>query len=297
MKSLLPVLALALATSAVAQQTPPPADRWQIWLKGQAMQFENFFQATDAAGEEDISAFGGEVGTSFGVTPALRVYGSVNALKYDTEELDTSNGVRIGLESNARPHSFDVYVEQLFDRPSFEVDDVFSRADIRSLVGEYAYRVTDNWQVSIDGELEQQTFDVDTDRDNDFRSLGGAIRWRGNRRFSPELGFRTGERDVDDPTESYDQSEVYLQVRSAVTEALYLSARLRNRKRDYPTGVALSSNFGREDDRQQLVLSADYSFTPSFILNLYASREEVDSTRPDRDFDTGLWLVGFTWRR
>lgn len=297
MKSLFTVLALAAATSAVAQQPPPPDDRWQFWLKGQVMQFENFFQATATAEEEDISAFGGEVGASMGITPALRLYGSVNALKYDTEELDTSNGVRIGMQSNVRPHSFDVYVEQLFDRPSFEVDDVFSRADIRSLVGEYAYRVTDNWQLSVDAELEQQTFDVATDRENDFRSLGGAVRWRGNRRFSPELGFRTGERDVDDATESYDQSEVYLQVRSAVTEALYLSARLRNRKRDYSTGVGLSPNFGREDDRQQLVLSADYSFTPSFILNLYGSREEVDSTRADRDFDTGLWMVGLTWRR
>lgn len=263
------------------------AQTWQLWVRGNAQLYENFFQATEGEEEEDVSAVQGEVGASVAFTPALTAYGNVNWLHFNDDEIESSPGVRVGLRGGRRPHSFDVYAEALNNRPSFELDE-FAGADIRRVSGEYAYRFLDDWQVSVDGDLEQQEHDNDL-RDNDFSSLGAAVRWRGSRLFSPELGFRMGERDVNDAAQTYDQSEVYLQIRSQPVQPLYLSLRFRNRTRDY-------QNVDREDDRRQIVLGADYTVNDHLVLNLYGAKEDVDSSREGRDFDTGFWLAGVTWK-
>lgn len=295
--TLLLSISLLAATAAGQEATRLDPDRmWQFWLKGQGQLYENFFQATAGAEEESVSALFAEAGASVGLSGPLRAYGSVSTLRYDDSELDSSHGVRLGLRRDGQPHSFDVHVEQQMNRPTFDVGDEFDRADVRSLGGEYFWRFTDDWQVSADGELQQQENDISENLDNEFRSVGAAVRWRGSRLFSPEIGVRVGERDVDDATQSYDQQETYLQIRSSVTPALYLSLRLRNRSRDYSTGLASSSNFGRGDDRRQIALGAEYSFTPHLALDFYGARESVDSNRAGRDFDTGLWALGVTWR-
>jgi hypothetical protein len=299
-------VALALTSTAFAQTTPrgdAPDQRitvgrpWQFWLKGNGQKYDNFFQVAEGRPQDDVNAIMGEVGASLrlGRSP-VALYGSFNHLNYRDFGLDASNGVRVGLRSNARPHSFDFYAEQLMDRPTFDVGDEFDTADIRTLAGEYAFRFAGDWQVSADAELQQQEYNLTPSRDNDFNAFGGAVRWRGSRLFSPEIGVRVGERDVDDPSFSYDQRDLYAQVRSSITPELYLSLRYRDRSRDYSTSNVAASNFGREDERRQLAATADWTFMPSLTLNLYAARENVDVNLPNRDFDTALYLVGLTWR-
>ena len=289
---------IVLSTAAAGAQTRDDGrDRpWGIWVRGQGQQYQNFFQAPEGSEEQDVSALLGEIGASFEVGRDLSVYGLVNTLRYDQDELDASNGIRVGLRRQGRPHSFDVYAEQLQDRPSFDVGDEFDRADIRTVAGEYALRVGDDWQISVDGELQQQQFEVTPARDNDFGAFGGAVRWRGSRLFSPEIGVRFGERDVDDETLSYDQRDLYLQIRSSITPDLYVSLRYRDRSREYSTGLVTSTNFGREDERKQIALGTDWTFIPSLTLNLYAARETVDVNLAGRDFDTALYAAGLTWR-
>jgi hypothetical protein len=285
---------VVFAATASAQQ-PEPA--WDFWLKGQVLNYDNFFQAPEGSPEADVTALFGEVGASVRITGPLRAYGHVNTLHYDDDALDNSNGIRLGLRQEGRPHAFDVYGEQLMDRPTFDVGDEFDRADIRTFAGEYSYRFMDDWQVSVDGELQNQEFELTPARDNDFHAAGAAVRWRGSRLLSPEIGFRTGERDVDDATLSYDQRDLYLQLRSSPTPSLYISLRYRDRTREYSTGDALSPNFGREEDRTQWALGTDWTFTRNLALNLYAARENVDSNIAGRDFDTALYVIGLTWRR
>lgn len=300
--SLLLILAgtplLAQTTDRDEEQSVPTWDdqRVQFWIRGQGMLFGNFFQATEGSAEEDVSALLGEIGASvlLGNSP-VRLYGLGNYLSYDDESLDASPAFRVGLRSEGKPHSFHIYGEQLIDRPSFDVGDEFDTGDITNFVAEYAFRFSD-WQLGVEGEVQQQEYEISSDRDNDFSAVGANIRYRGSRVFSPEIGFKTGERDVDDPLLSYDQDEMYLQIRSAATSKLYLSFRVRQRDRGYTTTDVDASNFGREDDRRQLSGSADYSFTDNWILNLYGSHESVDVNLPDRDFDTSLLAAGLTFR-
>ena len=301
------VFAVVMAVSVQAQERDPsdrrsrettPAEKpWEFWLSGNVQNYGNFFQVTEGALKEDATAVEGEVGASLrlGQGP-LRAYGSFNHLNYRDFGLEASNGVRIGLKSSGRPHGFDVYADQTNNRPTFDAGDEFDTADIRTLAGEYTYRFADDWQVSADGQFQQQENEITSSHDNDFKALGAAVRWRGSRLFSPEIGYRAGERDVDDATLSYDQNEWYVQVRSSLTPTVYLSVRYRDRGREYSTADAGSSNFGREDARRQLAASADWTFMPMLTLNLYAAREDVDVNRAGRDFDTSLGLVGLTWR-
>ena len=283
-------LVLAVAVSAYAQ---PAANQspFGFWLKGQALLYGNFFQAPEGTPEEDVLAGLAEVGASYRVsrTMPLRVYGSYNYLKYDDEVLDKSDGFRAGLRLEGRPHAFDVYAEKLNDRPTFDVGDVFDRADIRTVAGEYSYRFLDDWQASVDGELQEQSLELTPARDNDYHAAGAAIRYRGFRAFSPEIGFRTGTRDVNDDTLSYDQRDLYLQVRSNLTPALYLSVRYRDRERQYDA-------IGREDSRRQLAAGLDWTSSPNLTWNFYYAHENTDTNLAGHDFDTSLLLAGLTWR-
>lgn len=295
--SVVGLLCLAIAAPMVAQTSERTDPLFETWLKLQGHFYENFFQTPSSEPGEDVSAGYGGLGISLRLsdTYPLRAYANVHYLKYDDSELDSSNGVRVGLRSDARPHSFDVYGDLQMDRPTFDVGDEFDRADIRTFAGEYAFRFAKDWQVSVDGELQKQEFDISPDRDNDFSALGGAIRYRGSRAFSPEIGFRSGERDVNDATLSYDQTDKYLQIRSSLSR-VYLSVRYRMREREYTTDDVTSSNFGREDDRDQIAVSADVTLSDLLLLNFYASREETDTNIAGRDFDTSMYVAGVTFR-
>lgn len=268
------------------QQTREDERTWRFWVRGNGQLIENFFQ--EPVDGENVAALQGEIGASLGLIRGVRAYGSANYLHFFEESVEGSPGVRIGLRGDVRPHGFDVYAEHLSNRPSFELDE-FTGADITRVAGEYTYRFLPDWQASADADIEQQDVGGQLPRDNDFVSVGGAVRWRGSRIFSPELGFRLGHRDVEDDRQTYDQRELYLQVRSQATERLYLSVRLRNRRRDY-------ENVAREDTRRQITAGADYTLRPDLVLNFYAARERSDTNLPNRDFTFGMWLAGLTWR-
>ena len=297
MRKALFLAVVLLAGFAAAQEQPPQheqppspqTDPWRFWVRAHAQRYANFFEAPNGRPSDDVNALFGEAGTSFGFSKTLRAYGQFNYLHYDQEGLGSSPGFRVGVRSTAQPHSFDVYVEDLRNRPTFDVGDEFDRADIRTLAATYEYRIVRDWSVGADGELQQQNYRITTTRDNDFGSLGASVRWRGSRLFSPEVGVRVGNRNVDDDRLSYGQRDLYLQIRSALTPKLYLSGRYRNRNRDY-------DNLGREDKRNQLTLAADYTLVPNLILNLYGSHETTDVNQPNRDFKTSLYVAGVTWR-
>lgn len=276
-----------LATLSAAAQSQPQPRTWNFWLKTNAQSYRNFYQAPEGSPEEDVRALQGELGANYVVSPKVTAYGAVNFLHFDDAALEDSPGLRLGVRGDARPHAFDVYVESLDNRPSFELDQ-FAGANIRRLNGNYAYRFAENWQVSADLESEKQDLDNNL-RDNEFRSVGFAVRWRGSRLFSPEIGFRGGERDVNDDAESYDQRESYLAIRSQPVRQLYLSVRFRNRQRDY-------QNIAREDERRQVTIGADYTVNPHLVLNFYAAGEDAESDRPGRDFDSSYAILGFTWK-
>lgn len=286
------VASLLLAVPVLAQDAPsappPPARTFDFWVRGNVQAFDNFYQASDGQPEETVTAFGAEVGASMPLMRGLSLFGQTSWLQFNDSALEGSPAFRIGVRGDTRPHAYEIYAEHLSNRPSFELDE-FVGADVTRVAGEYSYRFLEDWQASVDAELDQQELGGATGRDNSYVGVGGAIRWRGSRTFSPELGFRTGAREVDDDAQSYDQSERYLQIRSQATDKLYLSVRFRDRKREY-------QNVSREDKRRQISASADYSLTPSWVLNLYGSRESNDTNQVGRDASWAFWLAGVTYR-
>jgi hypothetical protein len=276
------------------EQTPV-----ESWAKLQALFFQNFFWASQGEPEEDVTAGQAEVGTSLRLsrTQPVRAFGTFNYMTYDHARLDDTHGFRVGVRSQMRPHSFEVYADRQRNRPTFDVGDQFDRADISTLSAEYGWRFTPDWELGLHGQLQEQEFRITTDRDNEFGGGGASIRYRGWR-VSPEVGFQLGRRDVDLESESYDQRDLYLQLRSSVTDRIYVSLRLRNRTRDYTISDPGSSNFGREDDRRQISGSFDWRFARNLTWSIWASHDVIDvsrTNRPGYDFDTTLVLTGLTF--
>lgn len=264
-------------------------------LRLQGWRFDNFFQASDADLEQDIDALGAELRFARSGSAGWLPYFRANYLDYDDEALDASYGGRVGARFAGRPHRFDIYLDHQLDRPTFDIGDVFDTADVTTLVADYGFRFVKDWELGLQGEAQQQSFGELEIKDNEFMGVGASLRFRGfGSAFSPEIGYMTGEREVDDATETYDQAETYVQVRSAPAETLYLSLRYRMRERDYTTPEATASNFGRKDDRDQWALTADWRMLPRLTWNLYWATEDAKSTRVEREFDTQTVLLGLT---
>lgn len=296
---LLAVVVLAALAAAPAPAQPPP---WEEPVFGSELrlygfQYDNFFQAPDGEPKEEVTLT--RVEGRFGVRPSggspFELYARGRFDSY-SDGLDEAWAVGAGLRFDRDPHEADLYLEHEEDRPVFDVGDEFDRANVVRLAGEYGYRVTEDWQVTGLAELRREAFDQTTGKDNDFVSGGAALRYRGwGYAFSPELGVELGERDADDPNEDHDQRDLWLKIRSIPFDDLYLSLRFRVRDREYTVGDPAASNFGREDDRRDVTLAADYTLLDWLGINGYVAYEDADSTKETRVYEWLLAGVGVTF--
>jgi hypothetical protein len=280
--------------SGTAQNEQPRMFRSELRLQYHV--FGNFFQAPDNAPQEDVNA----ISTQYRATirpwaRPLDLYAHVDFLHYTNLDRDNSYGGRIGAQYNGEVHSFDAYVDRGENRASFDVGDRTAIANITSFGADYSYRITKDWQVAADVSGDQQRFTIETGNESDYNALGASVRYRGfGRMFSPRVGYVTGHLNVANGQDDYDDQYWYLQVISVPMRNLYLSVRYRQRDRDYETSTITSPNFGRHDDRAQWVLSGNYRLTDRLGLSSYFAHETVDSSRPGRDYDANLLLLGLT---
>lgn len=298
-RAALVLVALAALFTAPAPAQPPP---WEDPVFGSELrlygfQYDNFFQAPEGEPEEEVTLT--RVEGRFGARPSeaspFELYARGRFDSY-SDGLDEAWAVGGGLRFDRRPHRADLYLEHEEDRPVFDVGDEFDRANVLRLSGEYGWRFTEAWQVSALGELRQEEFDRTTGKDNDFVSGGAALRYRGwGYDFSPELGVELGQRDADDPNEDHDQRDLWLKIRTLPVESLYLSLRFRVRDREYIIDDPAASNFEREDDRWDVTLAADFTFTDWLGLNGYVAYEDADSTKETRVYEWLLAGVGVTF--
>lgn len=280
----------AATLHAQPQGTSKPGEH-RSELRLQYYFFDNFFQSSDPSQQGDVNALGAEYRFAWRPSASLQPYVHVNYLKYDEDGLSDGYGARAGAVWERGAHEVNAFLERQQNRPSFETDETFGVADRAALSADYAYRLQ-NWQFGAEADHEWLSYETD-ERNNTFDGVGASVRYRGfGRAFVPRVGFRTGERDVNTSSESYDQDEWYLQADSNPRPWLYFSVRYLNRERDYSTRVRTSSNFGRVDDRDQWSLTADVKQSPRLSWLLYAAREDVDSSRTGRDFDSAIVMVG-----
>lgn len=263
--------------------------------------FGNFFQAPAGVPEEDVMAAGIEGrfarNLPFDTRQPVQGYLYLDYLRFDEEEFSGSPGLRLGARSEGRPHGWDASTQLQKDRPAFDVGDVPDQADIVRFNADYTYRPVRDWQFGAGFDYDSQSFDLAQQRDNNFAGVIGSIRYRGfGSEFSPEIAFAMGDRRADDSSEDYGQTDWFFQIRSALSPAVYLSARYRHRVREYDTSDPASRNFGREDTRDQIVLASDLRSGSRLTWNFYLAWEDADSTSPGRIFDTLLATFGLTYR-
>lgn len=291
-------LALLLLLAARPAAGEDDALRFQVSLASAT--HENFFQAPDGEPERDIDTLTARVRVDWKlpnqrVEGEDRLYAALEASSWSG--LEDPFGVRVGVAGERGAHSLDVFLNGIFDRPTVDFEDEVTVADLLRLSGQYSYRLTRSWELKGLAVLHRQTFEAVPANDNDLYSLGAAARYRGwGSRLSPEVGLARARRDAESESESFDEDEVWIQLRSAATPRVYLSLRYRIRERGYTVNNAASSNFGREDDRDQWTLSADWRAWERIALNLYFATEDADSTRPSRVFETAMLSLGVTAR-
>ncbi len=284
---------VAVCAPLMAQPLGRPGDlafRQEVRL--QTMLFGNFYQATTSALEEDIRGVGLEYRAAYRAWTNTDVYGHLNFLNFDEEGKKNSYGGRLGLTHDGARHDYNLYVDHGENRSTFDIAGVTDTGDVTTFGGEYAFRLTDDWQLGAEAEYDRQRFGRTPERENDGIAIGGNVRYRGfGYKFMPEIGYVDGARKVEDSTESYDESYWYAQVVSSPSPKWYLSLAYRDRTREYTTSDITSSRFGADETRGQWTASASYRATPQVAYILYFSQEDTVSSRPGRDFDTDFLLL------
>jgi hypothetical protein len=295
----LTLASLPLPARAQGEGQGAPAEtgepRWETGVHLQGLFFDNFFQLPADEPQQDVEALRAEGRLSWRPRSEwpLEVYGVAGATSYLDEDLDESLLVGGGLRWDGLVDLIELDLRYEADRPSFEVGDTFGTAELLGVGGLYSHRIADSWELSALANHQRLDYAADDGRDSFFRSVGAAVRYRGwGYEFSPEVGVEVGERDADAADEDNDQTDLWLKLRSAPIRPLYLSLRYRHRVRDYSVDDPAASNFRREDDRDQIVLTADWRTSDLLTWTLYYAREDADSSKATRVFDTQLLAVG-----
>jgi hypothetical protein len=269
----------------------PSHGRAEVRLQG--WNFGNFFQVSDPAPTQDVSALGTELRAAFRPGPSpLEVYAHANYLNYDETDRESTYGGRIGLAMDTDVHDFNVFVDRAENRASFDIGDTVAVANVTTFGGEYSYTWNKTWQFGAEATKEKQRFNVTTNEENDYNALGASVRYRGfGYKFSPEVGFVNANRDSEDANERYDDDYWYVQLVSIPISSVYVSLEYRARERKYEIDDPTASNFRRVDDRPQWSFVGSYTFTRRVSGLLYYSRESVESSRPGRDFDSDILIL------
>ncbi len=289
------LLMLVCAVPLFAQpigRSEPGQFRSDIRLQGWV--FGNFYYTSDDALKQDVAAYRTELRSGWrpGQRP-LNVYTHVNYLVYDAPDRDPSYGVRLGVAEETDKQTFNFFIDRAENRASVDVGDRVAIANVTLFGGEYAYRIGDDWQVGGELAHERQRFSIESQQENDYTGLTGSVRYRGfGYKFSPSVGYGIGRRDSVDEGESSEDDHWFAQVAVIPHPRVYMSLRYRHGARDYLVDVPVSSNFGRSDDRPQWTFSGSVRMSDRVSGLVYFSRENMTSSRPDRDVETYYLIVG-----
>lgn len=290
--ALLVLVCIVPASAQPIGQSQPGQFRSDIRLQGWV--FGNFYYTADDDLKENVGAYRTELRTAWRPSERpLNIYTHVNYLIYDASDRDPSYGVRLGLSEETDKQAFNVFIDRAENRASVDVGDQLAVANVTLFGGEYSYRVTEDWQLGAEAVHERQRFDIDSGQENDYTGLTGSVRYRGfGWRFSPSVGYGVGRRTSADEDEETDDDHWFAQVSGAPHPRVYLSLRYRHGARDYLVDVPVSSNFRRQDDRPQWTFSGTVRMSDRVQGLVYFSRENMQSSIPNRDVETYYLIVG-----
>jgi hypothetical protein len=282
------VAALLLGTAdAAAQNRPevmafPPEITGYIRMGG--IYHENFFQLPDDGPREDVVAGVMEVRVEerLGPSGAMRVYTRGDVFHF--RHLGSSPGALVGVRRIGGVHQFDVAATGQWNRPRFDLDDDPQQANVIGGNANYSLRVVRPLELMVLGEYSRQWLKQNVGVRSATYDVGGAVLFRPIRRLSTEIGVLRGRRDIADVNQQYLNETAYVAMRTSIVPRTYVSLRYRTRVRDYTTDNTRSSNFQRQDRREQVTAYLDLSLWGNLVWNLSAGVEEADSTKRGSSF-------------
>lgn len=267
----------------------------QVRLRAGGAFIGNFFQSPEGVPNESVRAGTSELRFALPFSRRAEVFANLGGTFYS--DFDPSGDLGGGVRWSARPHEFQATGGYQWRAPRVEVGDTLGFANIVRLGGIYRIRPVRAVQFGVLADYSDETYNRSSSKDNTFLDLGGSLRYRGlDYIFSPEVGAAFGSRDVVDDREDFDQRTLWVAVSSIPSPALYISARYRNRLREYAIADPIASNFGREDWRHQITLTAEVAVRKDLAWTAYYSFEKANSTKVSRNFDTQYIWTGLTYR-
>ena len=286
----LAVAALAYPRGAAAQAGLGPSGR----LRMGGIFHENFFQLPPDAPRQDIWARFVEVTFEDPVGPdsPTRTFLRVDLQQFAA--IGISPGASLGFRLDDGTHIFDVAASYEWNRPRLDIGDDVAPANVAGLAASYSYRGIPNVQITGQGRYYRDWL-RDLPSDGRFDEVGGAVRYRGfGRALSPEVGYATGRRVTAIDGDKYQERTWFVTVRSSVVPRTYVTARYRNRFREYTTVSPGSRNAGREDRRRQMTASVDVDLGGGLLWNFSLRYEDALASRPGRSFTTLSMGSGIT---
>lgn len=281
------VLSVAVARESSAQNRPevmafPPEVTGYIRMGG--ILHENFFQLPDDGPRRDVLAGVLElrVEERLGRSGSVRAYTRADVFHF--QQLGSSPGALVGVRRVQGINQFDVAVTGQWNRPRFDNDDDPALANVIGGTASYSVRVVRPLELIALGEYSRQWLKVRAAARSATHEIGAAVRYRPFRFVSTEIGILEGGNTIDDVDQRYLNETAYLAVRTSVVPRTYLSLRYRTRVRDYTTGNAASSNFGRQDRREQVTGYLDLAVGRNLVWGLSGGLEEAESTKRGSSF-------------
>lgn len=285
-------LLAASATRADAQSSSGPL---QATVSLETQLHDNFYQAPSGAPATTLRAHRlvGRLGRRVGPERRVTVFGEAGRTRY--QGLSGSTLFGGGVAAGGGRHALDVSVRFELDRPTLDVGDEFGQADTLRATVEYGYRVTGWLEAKALADVQHQAFEFAPGKTNTLTGLGGAVRYRGfGSLISPEVGIKTGSRAAAAENERHSQTDLYVKVRSLPAPRVYLSVQYRHRVRDYSVPDPLSSNFERQDRRDEITALTQVRLVDHVAANVYYALQDANSTLARRTFATQLISVGLS---
>ena len=295
------VLVLLSPIFLMAAETPKPPVQ-TIPIRTELRYFSsynsNFFNASTNKDEVFLHSLGGKI--------------AVDILKRDTSTLTGEFGLaytfvvgvkdadylRIEPRLNYKFHGNDLSLRYFYiprERSSDDPDAAGATKSVNNVGLRFSRRWNRRLRTRLGYQFSHEDFVLSSTLNRNIHKVRGDIRYRFHKLFTPGIGFELGFRRAE-AGRSYNQGGPVLLVESRITKKIRADLRYRYRFRDYPTGDSGSSNFGREDHKNDVRLRARYKLTDNWLPFLYFSYKNSDSTRTSRTYDTAEVGLGISFR-
>ncbi|HEX8472997.1 MAG TPA: surface lipoprotein assembly modifier [Pyrinomonadaceae bacterium] len=214
----------------------------------------------------------------------------------DSTDVDASLGYDFG--ANRLEFTYFVTPRRL---SSFEDDPVSSLNNtvFNSVNGaslQYARRVTRRVRTRASYEFAREIYTAFKDRDLARHRFSTDVRYRVRPFFTPGIGYEYSQNNARSDIFNRHSNALLLLVGSTIKERLTMSFRYRYSVRDYTTNDITSSNFGRQDRRNDVNFYATVNLPKGFSIYGFASTIDSNSSRVARSFNSTESGIGLFYR-